>query len=204
MGGEIMFGISTKSHLFSGKNVQSELETHKHIILSQLDKLTSRQLSDMREDDIFLQLAQSMFVEAPKLMQPERGEEKREKKTINDFNRRVSIEINVVPIRIPYDGDDRWFMVTPTNSSIEKPHGNIGNGFLYFDLEFSSDEAGNARKLMEENIKNIKYHLAQVADEINAFNKNIDTVVRQAVSKARSRAQDDVKAVDALGLPRKS
>jgi hypothetical protein len=109
-----------------------------------------------------------------------------------------SVEILFV---VAFDGNPEIFRLRPSASGSLAPHGKISGPELHIRLDRPDHDAAAMRRQFDQNMSNIRSHLASCTAEITTFNDQLPQIARQRLESRKTRLLADKGMAAALGFP---
>jgi len=126
---------------------------------------------------------------------------KDQNRVIFDRNQPFYIKGTETTICIPYEGDSNLFHLQASTFSYNPPRGRITRTEVQFIYQLPKQNAEALRNMFNSDLGSIKKHLGWTNRDVEAFNKELQAFIRDAVSTRKQKLLADRNMSAALGIP---
>jgi hypothetical protein len=106
-----------------------------------------------------------------------------------------------ITIAIPFSGNGAFFRYIPSSFTLNPPRGEIVGQevhLIYRQIEHNADELNRE---ISRRISDIQQYLGWVKRDIDAFNRDFESFVRDAIRQKKAKILKDLDLVSKLGIP---
>lgn len=201
----------TNCHLFGGGSLAGFLENRKTQCKNELERMESDYVLNISEEDLCNYLISNYSLETPQII--EDGIRQDFKETIVDVSNDVKritpkkpyyVKGTAVMIFIPFIGEVDLFLLRPSTFSSGHLVGDIKDNEILLTFGTADyDEEGKQRlkREIEQCMKDLKMYVGYVARDVENYNKNLDSFVREIVTKRRKKLLEERDLVAFLEIP---
>jgi len=114
------------------------------------------------------------------------------------------IKGTAITIVVPFTGDKRLFDFRPSSYNSNPPRGDVYENELhlvYESLSLTEEDRENLKREIDKDVENIRWYVSNLAQNIENYNKELERLVKEHVSRRRQRALDERKMIANLGIP---
>ena len=187
------------------------LEQRKLELKKEVESYDSNYILNVSEEDFIRYLVSKYSLTSPKIY---------EDKIYSCPTKEVDIDVSQDPTRIisdkshpfyvkgiqitialPFEGDEEVFQYRPSTFSLNPPQGEIVGQEIHLIYEMVEHDAEKLNQMYQTELDKIKKYLEWAKDDVNNFNKDLESIVRRIVSQRKKKLLDDLNLVSALGIP---
>ena len=187
------------------------LEQRKLELKKEVESYDSNYILNVSEEDFIRYLVSKYSLTSPKIY---------EDKIYSCPTKEVDIDVSQDPTRIisdkshpfyvkgiqitialPFEGDEEVFQYRPSTFSLNPPQGEIVGQEIHLIYEMVEHDAEKLNQMYQTELDKIKKYLEWAKDDVNNFNKDLESIVRRIVSQRKKKILDDLNLVSALGIP---
>ena len=106
-----------------------------------------------------------------------------------------------ITIAIPFEGEEDLFQYKPSHFSLNPPRGEIVDGEIHLVYEMIEHGSGKLNRMYKRDLGEIKRWLEWVNYDVNNFNKELASFVRQFLAQRKKKLLNDIGLVESLGIP---
>lgn len=107
----------------------------------------------------------------------------------------------VITYHIPFEGDASLVRCAPSTRLVWTAEVAISGASISFDVVNFSNNAESIKAEAQSTIKNMKTQYAHLSQQVSAFNEQLDTRVREIVSRRKGELLKRSSLLDSLGVP---
>lgn len=203
MGSDLLF--RRKGHL-SDFLVQRRSDLRKEI-----ESYEKNSILNMSEEDLCQYLASKYVLEAPEIHEDKMyvyestdidiDVSKDKFGLISDRSRSFHVKGTKITIAIPFEGDGNLFHYQPSTFTYSPPRGEIVGQEVRLIYETVEHDPAKLKQEHERELDKIKRYLDWVARDVQNFNNQLESFVKENVAKRKKKLIDDLGLVAALGIP---
>jgi len=198
--------------LFHRKGRLSDFLGHKRDALrKEIESYEKDHILKVSEEDLCQHLVSKYALEAPKI-----HEEKMYVHDSTDIDVDVSrdprgsiferagpgyIKGTRVTIVIPFEGDGDLFQYRPSTSEYTPPRGEVIGQEVRLIYETVEHDPVKFKREHERELNKVKRYLEWVRGNVQSFNDQLESFVRESIARRKKKLMDDSGLVAALGIP---
>ncbi len=107
----------------------------------------------------------------------------------------------VITYRIPYSGEKMLLKCTPSTRLFWTEEMEVEDGFICFDIINWRDNSEEITRKAEDILGNIHEQYKTVCTEVDGFNRNLESQVRQTVQSRKAQLLKQLNLLSSLGVP---
>jgi len=106
-------------------------------------------------------------------------------------------------VSIPFTGDRDLFFIQPSHFTLNPPHAEIDGSNLTLREAGIDLKADQVRAHVDSALNDIKWHLANLKPEVDAYNCSLRQISRTAIEARKAKLLRDQNLVSPIGFPLK-
>ncbi len=189
-------------HLFSTKDLQSQLEAQRRELTATIHRLAPNQLTAENQAQV-----EAHFVEAnrirPIVLRPEDVllEDPREIETRVE-GRYESYTRKVLQFRflVPFDGEASLFAFQPSQYTLSPPSGTVEGSNLVLTFHREDRDPPSIKRELEGFIASVQQYIGWQRGMLDSWNTSLTNLVHQQVQARRDKLVADRQLIDGLGF----
>lgn len=189
--------------LFTGAYLREYLDDKRSEVSNAVKEVDPDDLQSQLEDDLVNKIVAQYTVVAPVLRKS--GIEAYEPRDVPvveiQFGERVTAKHTEVEFTVPYDGDGRLFDLRPDTHRLKAPTGRPLADCLILKVTHPTLDATAIRRAFDAELDLIESFLANVTEQVAAFNQQLPGHVVTKIQERRERLTADRQFADGLGFP---
>jgi hypothetical protein len=196
------------SVLFYGSDEGSYFETVRESIKDEIEALPENQFLSSTEDEIIGYICSKYEIIPLEIYEDKMyAQHKNTKVAYRDYERHKEYDGLKFSVRLPFTGDQQLWYVTPSTWTTTYPEGSVqtdseGRNVLVFDVAVGlQQDPDTHNKLIEDNLKSIKFYLAKQKTDVERFNKNIRNIVEECIRIRKSKLDKKTRIIRAFKIP---
>lgn len=200
--------------LFSSRNLRDILEEHSRAIRNEIEQIDSNQLLNTSSNDLQKYFHEKYLIVPPTLKLDKWSVIERETKidVSRDPNRWISndrrpfyVPGQHIEVEIPINGEIELLFARPNTHNLNPPKGRVRSHSLIMEYVIPNDVANmDIRSEVDKTVAEIEQHILWVANEVNAFNAEIEKAIGLAIDDRKRRILSNHGRVASLGIPLKN
>jgi hypothetical protein len=197
--------------LFARVGIFDVIEQQRKSVAASVQKLEPNYLLNTSEEDLVRALVEEHRLDVPVIKENEihvadYGETQVDvsqdpMRGIIDRSRPFYIPGTRTTISIPFEGEAAFFEVQPQTFTLNPPSGDIVGSEIHLTYTRTDHDAEAVKREYTSDVQKIKEYLGWLAGSADQFNKELEPLVRQEVSRRKQKLLSDTGMVAALGLP---
>lgn len=195
--------------LFSKYDLSSSLDGQIKKVREHVNKLAEDYILNASEEDLVAYLKQEHSVAAPILGEPFIASSEEVDIDVTDdpmrggspFGGRIIVKGLEVQVRVPYTGQRELFWFRPSHFTLNPPRGIVTNDYLEFHIRGDHLVAENVKRTVDANLNSIQGYLNHIAEQCEAYNRSLETKVREMIKQRKERLLSHRNIVASIGLP---
>jgi len=198
--------------LFSRKGyLRNFLEHHKVKLKKEVESYRPDYILNVSEEDFCQYLISKYSLESPKIYEDkiyvydqkevDIDVSKDPKRVILDRSRPFYIKGIQVIIAIPFEGNGELFQYKPSTFTSAPPYGKIVEQEIHLIYEMVEHGEEKLNQMYLRDLNEIKKYLNWIEHDVSRFNKELESLVRQLVSRRKEKLLKDMKLVASLRIP---
>jgi hypothetical protein len=199
------------NYLFRGPDMFSVVEHRKQQLKKGVAGLGPNYLLNANEDDLVRSLVDEHRLDVPIIKDDEihvadYGETKVDvsrdpNRFIDDSSRPFYIPGSRTKIAVPFEGDAEFFRISPTTFNMSLPVGEIVGTEIHLTYTSASEDGEAIKREYQATVREIKQKLDWQRQTAEAFNNQLEGVVRDEITQRKKRILAGAGMVESLGLP---
>ncbi len=196
------------SKLFRSQEGEDYFVTVKTNIMKDIESLPENQFLSSTEDEIFDYIFSKYEITPLEIYEDKMFAQHEDTKVIyGNYEYQEEYDGLKFNIQLPFTGDSELWYTTPSTWTTTFPEGSIrpdtkGSGVLVFDFAVILEEDPNtSNKHIERNLKYIKYYLEEQRKDVERFNNNIITVVKESIEIRKRKLDKKNGIIKAFKIP---
>ena len=198
--------------LFRRKGDLNEvLSEKKKILEKEIENLDKDYVMKVSEDDLARYMVSKYALEAPVIhedkmyvfdpadtqIEVSRGH------VLSDFalTRSFYVKGTKITVAVPFEGDEDLFHFKPSTFTLDPPRGEVVNQELHLVYETVDQDPEELKRACRRDSAEIKKYLEWVRNQVNSFNKQLESLVRENIAARKKKLMDDMGLVASLGIP---
>lgn len=122
-------------------------------------------------------------------------------RAVFDRNRPCYVKGVTVTVSVPFDGDGQFFNYTPGTFTYNPPRGEIAGQEVQLIFTQLEPKAEELDREIKRRISDIQQYLGWVKRDIDAFNRDFEPFIREAIRQRKQKRLKDLDLVAKLGIP---
>ncbi len=200
--------------LFSSRNLRDILEEHSRAMRNEIEQIDSNQLLNTSSNDLQKYFYEKYLIVPPTLKLDEWSVVERETKidVSRDPNRWISndhrpfyVSGQHIEVEVPINGEIELLFARPNTHNLNPPKGRVRSHSLIMEYVIPNDVANiDIRSEVDKTVAEIEQHILWVANEVNAFNAEIEKAIGLTIDDRKRRILSNHGRVASLGIPLKN
>ncbi|WP_295359638.1 hypothetical protein [Arenimonas sp.] len=189
--------------LFYDVDLVASLDAQRRSIESDINSIDQNRLLNTSPDDLVQYFVEKNHVEAPKLLLDKWTVESREgTQRVRDFGREITVPVQQLIVRIPYEGEGQLFQARPSTYTSVFPRGSYdGNALTIVVNVHSGGTPENVRAAIDREVESVQQYLTWIQSNVASHNNQLERIVEASISRRRTQVLTQQGIVSALGIP---
>ncbi|MCW9026583.1 MAG: hypothetical protein OQJ77_04635, partial [Thiovulaceae bacterium] len=197
-----------KTRIFAKQELRDYLENKKQSILSTIESENDDYLLNVNEDDYIQYKVSAAKVDTLEIHEDDIYASSSEQmipaeyfpRTFNVYNGK-SYKKDVIKFHIPFSGNKDLLSCMPSSRILWSMDVEILNNEFCFEIINFSNDSESIVKDKDSNISNIRQQYQHVQTEIERYNTNLESQVKQAFESRKNKIKEKSGVLASLGVP---
>ena len=198
-----MSRYASENLLFYDTDLVASLDAQRQSIEAEVNSLDPNRLLNTAPDDLVQYFVEKNHVEAPTLLLDQWTVESREgSQKERDYGREITVTVQQLVVRIPYEGDGQLFQARPSTYTSMFPRGRYDENALTLVVNAGSESnPESARATIDREVRSVQEYLSWVRQNVEAHNAQLSRIVEALIERRRVQILAQQGIVSALGIP---
>lgn len=199
----IMSRYQSDGILFYDIDLVATLDAQRRSIESDINSIDQNRLLNTATDDLVQYFIEKNRVEAPKLLLDQWTVESREgSQRVRDFGREITVAVQQLIVRIPYEGEGQLFQARPNTYSSVFPRGRYDQKALTLVVNVNTGGTPEStRATIDREVQSVQQYLTWIQSNVDSHNNQLRPIVEDVIARRRAQVLAQQGLISALGIP---
>ncbi len=199
-------------YLFASRDLREILDQHTAAMHHEVEQLDANRLMNTAPADLTQYLVEKYTLEVPRLRRDAWTVDERETRIdvshedvwVRDRSQPFYVPGQHIEVEIPFDGEPELMYARASTYTMNPPRAQVRGQSLFLIFEIAHGRQRDIRIEIDRTLNEIEQHLGWVSNDVNPFNRGLQTVAEQTILKRRDIILANQGRVTSLGIPLKN
>lgn len=189
--------------LFFDIDLVASLAAQRRSLETDINSFDQNRLLNTSQDDLVRYFVDKNHVESPKLLLDQWTVESREgSQRVRDFGGDITVAVQQLVVRIPYEGEGQLFQARPSTYSSVFPRGQYDGNTLTIVVNASSGGTPESvRATIDREVESVQQYLTWIRSDVASHNNQLERIISDFIERRRAKILAQQGMVSSLGIP---